>query len=195
MIRKLLLVSSALSLLALSAQGQVIHDEGLDGDLSGDFTMPDALVVADGANTIVGQIGNNGDTGATNGQDADYLSITLGAGESITAITVDSFTFDPTDPGMSFLGYVAGAAFTGQEAGDIDGNVLFSAGSGDILPGLAGGPLGEGTWSFWLQETADTVVDYELTFTVVPEPSAPMMLVFGAAGLLAVRRRLRSAAE
>jgi len=191
MIRKFLLVSAvSFSLLAPSAQAVVVHDEGIDGDLSGAFAMPDPLAIGNGDNTIIGQMGNNGDTGATNGQDADYVSITLGAGQSITAITVDAFTFSPTNPGSSFFGYVAGAAFTGQANGDIDDFVLFNATSGDVLDDLAGGPLdGEGTWSFWLQETSDTVVDYELTFTVVPEPSAPLMLVIGVAGLLAARRR------
>ncbi len=42
--------------------------------------------------------------------------------------------------------------------------------------------------SFWIQETSSNTVDYQLTFTVVPEPSHAILAVLGL-GLIAVRRR------
>ena len=179
-------------LLALTptlANGAVIYDEGASGDLSGNLASPTPLVLNNGANTIVGQMGDNGDTGATNGRDADYFSFIVGAGSSVTAINVDLYTFSPNDPGVSFFGYTSGSSFTGQGAGDIDGQALFNAASGDVLPSLAGGALGPGTYSFWLQETSANVVNYQLTFTQIPEPSAGIFALLGTLGIALRRRR------
>ncbi len=183
------------TLAALSAgpsYGAVVYDEASSGDLSGLFGTPTPLVIANGANTIIGQIGFNGDTGATDGfSDADYFSFVIPTDASISSITIDSFTFT-SDPGQSFFGYVAGSEFNGQGLGDIDGFDLFDAGSGDVLTDLAGGPLGPGTYSFWLQDDDGAIgVDYQITFTQVPEPSAVVLFTIGFLGLFARRGSLR----
>jgi hypothetical protein len=172
-----------------SAMSQIVHDESVDGDLSGVFSAPQSVIFNLGANTVVGQIGNNGFTGATNGQDADYFSFSLGPGQQLQSVTIDSFT-SPGFPGSSFMGFVGGTSFAGQGAGDLDGNTLFNAGSGDVLPALAGGPLPSGDYSIWLQETSDNVVDYSVTFNVaVPEPSSAVFVgTFAALGLIRRRR-------
>lgn len=176
-------------LFAASVSADIVHDESVDGDLSGDFAVPTPLTFATGANTILGDIGANGNTGSTNGLDADYFTVVVVAGQELNSIFVDS----RTGPGFqSFFGFTEGSEFTGQGNGDIDGNVLFNDGSGEVINALAGGPLGPGTYSFWIQETDGSgVVDYSFTFGVtnaVPEPST---LVFGLiAGCgLAIRRR------
>ena len=134
-------------------------------------------------------MGNNGDTGATNGQDADYFSFIVGTGSSVTAINVDLYTFSPNNPGVSFFAYTNGSSFTGQTGGDIDGQVLFNAASGNVLASLAGGALGPGTYSFWLQETSPNVVNYQLTFTQIPEPSVGIFALLGSLGIALRRRR------
>ncbi|MEO0511007.1 MAG: PEP-CTERM sorting domain-containing protein, partial [Verrucomicrobiota bacterium] len=52
-------------------------------------------------------------------------------------------------------------------------------------------PLAAGDYSFWLQETGSTTVDYQISFTtaVVPEPSTYVALLGSAAIALAVARR------
>lgn len=171
--------------------GAVIYTESLNGDLSGSFINPTVISSTPGANTIIAQMGNNGNTGATYGSDADYFTVTLGPNVSLLSITLDSYLFTPNDLGVSFAGYVAAAAFTGQGSGDIDGGAFFNASSGNILDDFTGlsTPLGQGVYSFWFQETSSNRVDYQLTFNVVPEPSAALLGFSGFSLLLASRRR------
>ena len=121
---------------------------------------------------------------------ADYFTLVLGSDESLASIRVDAYTFGPANPNVSFLAYTVGDVFTGQDFGDIDGNTLFNAASGDLLGQLAGGPLGAGTYSFWVQETSATLVDYQLTFEVVPEPSTAALLGLGLMSVALSRRRV-----
>jgi hypothetical protein len=195
---RLITVLCALFLTVAPSPGAVIHSESINGDLSGIFASPTPLTLALGANTILAQIGNNGDTGATNNaRDADYFTVTIGAGQALISLTVDSFTFGPNNPGVSFAGYVAAAAFAGQAQENIDGSAFFNASSGNILDDFTGGlpPLSAGVYSFWFQETSANVVNYQLTLNVVPEPSTALLGVAGVALMLTCRRRLRSTAR
>lgn len=181
---------------AATASAGIIYDEGVSGDLSGSFAAPTLLSLGVGANTVVGQMGPNGNTGAVGGNDADYFTFTLGSGETLDSITVDTYAFSPTDPGVSFFGYVMSVAFAGQGIGDIDGFVLFNGASGDILDDIAAGALGAGDYAFWVQETSQNTIDYQLTFNTsrtadVPAPAAPLLLGIGLLCLL--HSRLRNA--
>ena len=151
----------------------MIHNESLNGDLSGVFSNPSVLSLTPGANTIVAQTGSNGNTGTTNGSDADYFTITFAPGTSLASMTVDSYIFSPSNPGVSFAGYVGAAAFTGQGGGDIAGSAFYNSSSNNIFDDITGlAPLGQGVYSFWFQETSLNCVDYQLTLNVLPEPSA-----------------------
>lgn len=190
--RPLLAASSAFFLMIVPSLGVVIHNESIHGDLSGTFGTPTPLNLTLGENIIIAQMGNNGGTGATlAGRDADYFTVTLDPSETLVSITVDSFTFGPNNPGVSFAGYIAAAAFAGQEGGDIDGSAFFNAASGNILDDFTDGsaPLGQGTYSFWFQETSNNVVNYQLTFNVVPEPSSALLTAGGICLCLASRRK------
>lgn len=187
-----LLVASGVTLFSIiPCLGAVIYSESLNGDLSGSFANPQMIPLNPGANTLIAQMGNNGNSGATNGSDADYFTVTLDPGLSLLSITLDSYTFSPNNPGVSFGGYVAAAAFTGQGFGDIDGSAFIDVSSGNILDDFTGSPapLGQGVYSFWFQETSANRVDYQLTFNVVPEPSAALLGFGGISLLLSGRRR------
>jgi len=187
-----LLVASGVTLFSIiPCLGAVIYSESLNGDLSGSFANPQMIPLNIGANTVIAQMGNNGNSGATNGSDADYFTVTLDPGLSLLSITLDSYTFSPNNPGVSFVGYVAAAAFTGQGGGDIDGSAFIDASSGNILDDFTGSPapLSQGVYSFWFQETSANRVDYQLTFNVVPEPSAALLGFSGISLLLSSRRR------
>lgn len=190
--KSFLAASGAFFLMIVPGLGAVIHNESINGDLSGIFGTPTPLNLIAGANTIIAQMGNNGGTGATlAGRDADYFTVTLEPSETLVSITVDSFTFGPNNPGVSFAGYIAAAAFAGQQGADIDGSAFLNATSGNILDDFTGGsaPLGQGTYSFWFQETSNNTVNYQLTFNVVPEPSSALLGACGICLCLASRRR------
>jgi len=190
--QSLLAASSAIFLTIVPSLGAVIHNESIHGDLSGIFGTPTLLNLTLGENTIIAQMGNNGGTGATlAGRDADYFTVTLEPNETLVSITVDAFTFGPNNPGVSFAGYIAAAAFAGQEEEDIGGSAFFNASSGNILDDFTGGstPLGQGTYSFWFQETSNNVVNYQLTFNVIPEPSSALLTAGGILFCLVSRRK------
>ncbi|MEO0509270.1 MAG: hypothetical protein AAF065_05380 [Verrucomicrobiota bacterium] len=171
---------SAISLLsAFSNLHALTVDESVSGDLSGSFSNPDAFTLNLGINTVIGEIGANGNTGATDGTDADYFTFTVDPGLELTSINIDAYTPASGNNGSgSFFAYTIGDSFSGQGIGDIAGNLIFSASSGEVLDDLQQGsstPLAAGDYSFWLQETGSTTVDYQISFTtaVVPEPSTP----------------------
>ena len=174
-----------------SAVGAVLWSEVSDGDLSGDFTTPKLLTASVGENSISGQIGRTGNLGATNGSDADYLTLAVPEGLEIVSFTVEAFSVSGSGSsgGGSFLAYRQGDRFSGQGFGDIESYVLFGVDVFDILPALGLTTLTEGEHAFWLQETNPTVVEYSLAIQVVPEPSVAGLLLLGSVSLLGFRRR------
>lgn len=194
--RNKLATSCATLLLAGAANAAVIYQESLDGDLSGAFASPTAVTLSSGVNSIIGQTGNNGNGGAIGGtgtavsRDADYFTFSVTAGQVVNSISIASYTFSPSDPGVSFMGFRMAASFSGQGSGDIDGQSLFNASSGDIISGLTGSStLGPGDYSVWVQETSDNVVDYQLDINVVPEPSSALLVILGGCGFVLRRSR------
>lgn len=171
--------------------GAVIHSEATNGDLSGSFLSPTLLTLALGDNQIIAQMGVNSFTGATNGRDADYFTVTLPPGQFLQSLTISSYTFGATNPGASFAAYTAASAFTGQGGGDIDGLSLFNASSGNILDDFTGNttPLSSGTYAFWFQETSAATVDYQLNLRVVPEPGSALLGAVSIGLWLVTRRR------
>ena len=195
MIPRLLLAPAVLALpLGMigspSVKGAILWNEGVDGDLPGDFNAPQALVVSPGENTFSGSIGDNGDTGATDGGDADYLSLMVPDGLEIISISVHTYSFVDGNPGGgSFLGYRPGSDFAGQGFDDIDAWTLFFEVGLNLLPDLGRDSLAAGQHAFWLQETNPAVVEYSLSIQVVPEPAVGGLV--GCAALLIVGGRRR----
>jgi hypothetical protein len=194
---RILLVLCLLPAFSSFALADTVWDENPseDGDLSGNFSMPTEVEFFLGSNTIIGTVGDNGNTGAIPGDsDADFFTFSVGAGQQLSSIFVDSYT--SSIGGGSFIGYVGGTSFTipdGEQFPVVDGFTLFNAESGELIGGELGGPLGAGNYSFWIQETGPTVIEYQLSFQVssaVPEPTGAFLLALVTLGCASRRKRM-----
>lgn len=174
------------------SKAAVIFNESTSGDLSGIPSNPELLVVGSGTNTIVGSVGENGNTGASDASDADYFTLTIPFGLSIDSITIDNYSTSPNPSGSgSFLGYKSGTGFAGQGFGDIDSWALFNSSTINLLADLGLSSLESGSHTFWIQETTSTVVDYTISYDAVPEPSTYILLGMGL-WMLMVFRKLKN---
>lgn len=188
--RYALCIMTCASLNAAPALAQVIHDESVDGDLSGDRFNPTAYVLGLGSNRLIA---------TSSPGDREFVALTVPAGMLMSAliqvdyIGEDEVAFAAVDDGPQFL--VDPDAFTtaGMLGWTHFGPLIFSNGS-DILPAMGMGsgadgfvpPLPAGTYTFWLQQTGQETT-YELDFFVIPAPGAAGLLGTGA--LWAARRR------
>ena len=195
MVSRLILtpVLAALCLLWAGSQvlyGAVLWNEAVDGELPGEFASPQVVAATFGELTVTGTIGRNGNSGATDGSDADYLAIMVPEGLEIISLSVEGYSSIEGNPGGgSFLGYRAASSFEGQGFSDIDGWVIFSDEFPDLLPALEQSSLGEGNHAFWIQETNPSIVEYSLSFQVVPEPSHGLLVGLASLLILGLRRR------
>ena len=178
---------------ALAVQAVPVYDEGLDGDLSNDANAPTAVAFGVGSNQVIGSVT------ASSGEVRDYLTFTIGAGQSLTGIILDAYTpFDTTFQALSS----GGTSFvpSGSTQGLFLGSSHLNGGSvgGDALALMAalpfGGvgfstPLGPGTYTYLIQQTGPEVTQYTLDFQVVPEPGTAALVGTGLLGLAARGRR------
>ena len=174
--------------LTLPAQA-LVWDEGIDGDLSDNNLAPTPLTLDVGVNLIAGTMGKPPSLPL----DRDIFTFTLPAGFSLTSIAVVSIS--PVH--NSFYAIAAGTSINTGNAATHLSNALIG-GPGEYLDDLAiapqfGGtgltsPVGPGTYTVWFQETA-AQRNYQMAYTVVPEPGTIFSLLGGAAMLRHVRRR------
>lgn len=192
------LVVAALAL-AQAGRAATIHDESLNGDLSGNRLAPTALALALGTNSILG---------ATTSGDLEYFSVTVPASATFSSLLLAQFT---SADDVAFLAVQSGATFTETTSPDVanllgwthfgSGGLAGSALTGtDILDELGAGsgaigftpPLPSGTYTFWLQQTQAQQVSYRLDLVVVPEPTTALLLLMGLGALTPTGRpRLR----
>ena len=136
-----------------AAFGAMLHDEGIQGDLSGDRLAPTVHTLAAGTNSVVAGMGPG---------DLEYLTLALPAGLKLDQIILADFTGDSF---VSFIAVERAAnmsvlASTPSAAGLLGWAHLTTVG-GDVLAvmGSSGSgatgfvpPLAAGTYAFWLQE-------------------------------------------
>ena len=184
---------AACAFLAGSASADLMWDEAIDGDLSGDYMNPTQLYTKGVNNhvifTTVGGVP----------QDREYFTFTIAEGYELVSIVLDGFETDP-DSNLGFIGVASGStmpvnpdapdvtqllgyALIGQV--DVGNDILQSMGQGGGSIGFTG-PLGPGSYSFWAQETGPSTDNWDLNF-IVTQSSTPAVPGPGAlAGLIGI---------
>jgi len=171
-------------LLAVStgvASGGLLFDESVDGDISNNRLSPTVFgILEPGANSL---------RASTQSGDLEYVTFTVPAGASLTALRLTEFT---SADDVAFLAIQAGTTFsvTPSEAANNIGSLLgwthFGTGGlagtalvgTDILDEIGSGagsagftpPLSSGAYTLWIQQTQAQPVGFGLEFTAIPEP-------------------------
>lgn len=194
----------ALSCAICSNAQSAVYDESVAGDFSNSGANPTVVDVGLGSNLISGTTGS-----ATTGTDPDYFSITVPSGLQLSSLTVLPGTTVGGD--VTFIGVQRGAQVTVPTdaltadgllgwahygPGNINRDILPRIGRGD--QGATGftGPLGPGTYSFWVQDLSFTAITYHYdlrltTATAVPEPDVFAALAVGLIFLIVGLRHMR----
>lgn len=192
----------------LSAQ-IILHDEGVNGDLSNNQLAPNPFVLSAGNNNVIGSVIGGTDT-------RDWVSVTIPALHQMSVLR--HIAYSSTDP-QGFVGFDDGATFPGgvNTPMSYQGYAHFgTAATNGTLPvtntvGLnmfsimsnpsayflgqepqgVTLPLGPGTYTFLFQQTGATLTGYEFSFEVVavPEPTSLMLASSAVAGCWIIRRR------
>lgn len=170
---------SMVVLCASFAHAQVLWDESVNGDLSGDRFAPTSLgALAPGAWSVAAT--------SVSG-DLEYYTFTIPAGASLVELRLVAFSHPST---ISFVAVQHGAVFTEPAVGTNPANLLGWTHFGntqlgtDILDNLGAGPgsqgfsppLPSGDYVFWSQETGPSAVSYRFEFHVVPASATTLAL-------------------
>jgi hypothetical protein len=178
------------ALFATSAGATILHDEGVDGDISNDRLNPTDHMLAFGTNSVIAT--------SVSG-DREYLTLTVPAGMQLDSVVLFSYT--SVDP-LSFIAVQSGTTLTEPPTGTDPSNLLgwthFGPGAGnvgtDILDDLGASapaigfspPLGPGDYTWWMQQTGVNAATFQFDFNVSPEPATLGLVALVALGL---RRR------
>jgi hypothetical protein len=173
-------------------------DEAIDGDLSNDRLAPTRIVLGMGGAGANGLTGNNivaGRIGRAGGTiDRDYFTAVVPAGHVLAEVRLGN---QATVGGNgSFLGLAFGVILPitpdAPDAAGLAGALVYTTAQRgtDLLDDLADGamgasgfarPLGEGEYTFWVQETApgSFAHRFNLVLAPVPAPAAGWLLAAG----------------
>jgi hypothetical protein len=185
-----------------NAHAGTVYSESINGDLSDNGLSPTAITVSVGPNIISGTTG--GTIPATPGF-RDYFTIVIPFNLQLVSLIEVAGT--QAAGNFGFLGVQHAPQVTlatnTATANGLLGWIHYASTAVDldILPsmGTAGNqaqgfvpPLGNGTYSFWLQDSSPGTFQYSFNLNLaVPEPSSMALMVSGLFGLWPfLRRRL-----
>ena len=186
-----------------SVHAQIAYDESVSGDLSNSGLTPTVVAVHPGSNLIFGT------TGRVTATDRDYFTFTVPTGYVFNSL----IELPGTNIGglFSFIGLQVGPQVTlptnaTTAAGLIGWSHYDNSMIGtDLFPllqtpdtGSSGfsGPLGPGSYSFWIQDFNVGAITYAFDVRLAPVPEPSTYAAAGGALLLAlaIRRRFKKAA-
>jgi MYXO-CTERM domain-containing protein len=183
--------------IAASASADLMWDEAIDGDLSGDYTNPTQLYTKGVNNHVIfTTVGGNPE------QDREYFTFEVAEGFQLDAIILSNFETDP-ETNLGFIGVATGNVFpTPPDApdvtqllgyylpgmDDVGDDILQAMGNGGGSQGFSG-PLGAGSYTFWAQETGPSTDNWDLNFVVSEVPAPGALALLGLGGIAARRRR------
>lgn len=188
------------AILGSTAFADLMWDEAIDGDLSGDYTAPTQLFTKGVNNHVIFTTVGAGENGGD--QDREYFTFTIAEGFQLSALILDNFETDPAT-NLAFLGVAEGSVFpTPPDApdptallgyglvglNDVGNDILQLIGQGGGSQGFSG-PLGPGTYTWWAQETGPSTDNWDLNFVVTEIPAPGALALLGLGGLAARRRR------
>lgn len=174
-------------------------DESIDGDLSSDPSTPTGLAFDLGANVVTGSMSAPNDV-------RDYITFTIPADQQLSSIQLFEYV-DLEQETAGNLGYhalnsgstslIPGA---GNSSSFLGGDHLAALPSGTDLLAILGeaplagtgfeAPLGQGDYSYVIQQTGPELTGYSLSFVVsaVPEPGSASLFLLGAVSFAVMRR-------
>jgi len=192
-----LVAPAVIACCAAGAQAATVWDEAVNGDLSGDGSVPTRLATAIGSNVVFG---------ITGGPDYDIFSIDVPLGAVLSGVVLQPGS--TVAGGVSFIALEAGGQFTlplplsaaagllgwtHYDQGLIGVNLLPSFGVPRAGSSGFSGPLPSGSYTFLVQDTSGAPnYGFDLQISAVPEPGAMStgLLALGMAfGAARTRRR------
>ena len=187
-------VAIAAGVVAGTASADLMWDEAIDGDLSGDYLAPTQLFTKGVNNHVIFE--------TSTGDDREFFTFTIAEGFQLSALIFDDFETDPEsnlgfisvnegsvlpfDPDAPNVTQLLGYYLPGAD--DVGNDILQLMGQGGGSQGFSG-PLAAGTYTFWAQETAPSVDMWDLNFVVTEVPAPGALALLGLAGFAGKRRR------
>lgn len=156
------------------ARGAIIHDESVNGDISGDRFHPTTYTLSNGVNSIIA---------TTSANDLEYITLIVPPGHRLAQVILASYV---SDNGIAFIGMQAGSTFTedpsnpnvanllgwahfGPDFGNVGTDILDDMGTSFGSIGFTP-PLPAGPYTYWLQQFDFDPTTYQFDFVVEALP-------------------------